>query len=122
MTVRDIGILVAKVVFPNATDNESAKQLNEYFSCKKVKDAGFSPQIRPIQGNTSVIVQQGSKTALYFSGDDNVLGTEAASGSISFDPSQFPSPTDAATTSPFTEITKIRVRMLDGKREVINMP
>ena len=122
MTVRDIGILVPKVVFPNATDNESAKQLNEYFSCKKVKDVGFSPQIRPIQGNTSVIVQQGSKTALYFSGDDNVLGTEAASGSISFDPSQFPSPTDAATTSPSTETTKIRVRMLDGKREVINMP
>ena len=53
---------------------------------------------------------------------NNVLGTEAASGSISFDPSQFPSPTDAATTSPSTETTKIRVRMLDGKREVINMP
>ena len=100
-------------MFPNATDNESAKQLNEYFSCKKVKDVGFSPQIRPIQGNNSLIVQQGSKTALYFSGDDNVLGTEAASGSISFDPSQFPSPTDAATTSPSTETTKIRVRMLD---------
>jgi hypothetical protein len=104
--VRDIDILVAKVMFPNATDNESVKQL-KYFSCKKVKDLVFSPQIRPIQEDNSGIVQQGSKTALYLSGDENVLGTEAASGGVSFDPSEFSSPTDAATTSPSTETTKI---------------
>jgi hypothetical protein len=120
-TVRDIGILVVKVVFPNATDNESVKQLNECFSCKKVKDVSFSPQIRAIQEYNLDIVQQGSKTALYFLRDGNVLGTEAASGGVSFDPSEFPSPTAAATTSPSTETTKIQVRMLDGKPEVINI-